>query len=82
MIFELLGYSTEEHGEDAVRYRAYTSSYRKADAFAKIKRINFTDSGHGIVFVAEKKTGPRKPTRYGCEAHVKAELARIAAEAS
>jgi hypothetical protein len=32
------------------RYRAYTTSKKKADEFmAKVTKIKFTDSGHGLV---------------------------------
>lgn len=34
---------------DDVRYREYTTSSRKAKAFKAIPRIQFTDSGHGII---------------------------------
>lgn len=44
-----------------VRYREYTTSARKAEAFKRVPRIQFTDSGHGIVpFVREHK-GRREP---------------------
>lgn len=33
-----------------VRYRAYTTSAKRAAAFERIPKIKFTDSGHGIVF--------------------------------
>ena len=32
------------------RYRRYTTSERKAEEFkSKVKRISFTDSGHGLI---------------------------------
>lgn len=43
---------------DDVRYRAYTGSVSKADRFRSVPRINFTDSGHGIVpVVSEGRQG-------------------------
>jgi len=63
MIYELLGYSTEERGEAAVRHREYTKSKTKADLFASLKRIQFSDSGHGIVFTAGPLSGSRKAVR-------------------
>jgi hypothetical protein len=57
----LEGYSTDRRSED-VRYRSYTTSQKKAEAFRRIPKIRFTDSGHGIVFSAFETTGqPRKP---------------------
>lgn len=43
---------------DDVRYREYTSSIRKAEAFKAIPKIQFTDSGHGIVPVV--KDAPKR----------------------
>lgn len=43
------------------RYRAYTKSVKKAEAFKLVSKIQFTDSGHGIVPVVtegERKRGP------------------------
>lgn len=54
MIWELIGYSTEERGEHAVRHREYTSSRRRAEDFAAIPRLDFTDSGHGVAYVREQ----------------------------
>lgn len=34
-----------------VRYRDYTTSVRKAEAFEKIPKIKFTDSSHGVIAV-------------------------------
>lgn len=50
MLYELEAYSTANYLD--VRYRAYTTSRKKAEAFEKIPKIQFTDSGHGIVFTA------------------------------
>ncbi len=53
MTFMLEGFNTDNRYDD-VRYRAYTSSKRKAAMFDKIPKIQFTDSGHGIVFHARE----------------------------
>ncbi len=62
-VWELTGYSTESYGDVAIRHREYTTSKRTATLFAQVPRIDFTDSGHGIVFVAEPHQGKRKPVR-------------------
>jgi len=63
----LEAYGTDSRYSDDVRFRAYTTSRKKAEAFKAIPRIQFTDSGHGIVFWAEElpPRTPRKPTRRG-----------------
>lgn len=63
MIWELIGYGTDSRYSDDVRHREYTSSRKKAELFARIPRIQFTDSGHGVVFVARPHKGRRGPTR-------------------
>jgi len=77
MVYELYGYDTEARDD---RVREYTSSKQLADLWKQIRRIQFTDSGHGIVFGAKPHTGKRKPTRRRTE-HVQQELARLRAEA-
>ena len=62
MVYELEAYNTDCRYTQDVRYRQYTSSKKKADAFNKIPKIQFTDSGHGIVFHAHETSGKRKPT--------------------
>lgn len=42
---------------DDVRYREYTTSARKAKAFEAVPKIQFTDSGHGIVPVVKDHRG-------------------------
>lgn len=39
--------STENWND--VRYREYTSSMRRAEAFRLVPKVRFTDSGHGVV---------------------------------
>lgn len=48
--YELTAYSTESFGPSSIRYRDYTTSLVKANRFNAIPKIQFTDSGHGIVF--------------------------------
>lgn len=55
----LYGYDTASR-ED--RVREYTSSKTLAQMWDKIERIQFTDSGHGIVFGSITHRGRRKPT--------------------
>ena len=58
MIYELEAYNTEN--SDDIRYREYTSSKKKAELFKLIPKIQFTDSGHGIVFWSREHSGKRK----------------------
>lgn len=51
MRWELIAYSTDMRFED-IRYRDYTTSEKKAKLFEQIPKIQFTDSGHGIIFNA------------------------------
>jgi len=63
MVYELVGYNTDSRYDD-IRYREYTNNKKKAELFNKIPKMQFTDSGHGIVFEAcelELRTR-RKPT--------------------
>lgn len=54
------------------RYRSYTSSERKAEAFKAVPRIPFTDSGHGIVPYVHEHSGPRLPLITVLADHVRA----------
>jgi len=60
MIYELIAYNTDCRYSQDIRYRIYTSSKKKVEAFNKIPKIQFTDSGHGIVFHASEHKGIRK----------------------
>ncbi len=62
MTYELIAYNTDCRYSQDVRYRAYTTSKKKADKFNLIPKIQFTDSGHGIVFDA-KELPPRTPRK-------------------
>lgn len=69
----LEGFNTDRRYSDDVRYRAYTTSKRKAAAFSRIPKIQFTDSGHGIVFSATelpRRTRKLEP-RYGLDEYVR-----------
>jgi hypothetical protein len=60
MIYELIAYNTDCRYND-VRYREYTSSKKKAELFNQIPKIQFTDSGHGIIFYSREHKGYKKP---------------------
>jgi hypothetical protein len=64
MVWELVAYNTDARHTSDVRHREYTSSKRTAELFARIPRIQFTDSGHGIEFSARPHRGKRQPTRH------------------
>lgn len=54
-----------------VRYREYTTSEKKAEIFRGVPKIQFTDSGHGIVpAVREHVRGPREPRNMMLADHV------------
>lgn len=63
MLWMLEAYNTESPGLGVidVRYRSYTTSQKRADAFERIPKIQFTDSGHGIVFHAISVKSRRLP---------------------
>ena len=63
MVYELIGYNTDSRYRDDVRHREYTMSAKKAELFRQIPKIQFTDSGHGIVFAAHEHRGPRGSIR-------------------
>lgn len=59
MVWQLEAYDTEMR---EARCREYTTSRRTAELWERIPRIQFTDSGHGIEFIAREHSGPRRPT--------------------
>ena len=62
MTYELLAFATSNPRND-IRYRRYTRSKLTAERFSKLPRIQFTDSGHGIVFtVREMGKGEKRNT--------------------
>lgn len=61
-----------------VRYREYTTSAKKAEIFKDVPKIQFTDSGHGIVpAVREHVKGPREPRNMMLCDHVQDYIAAI-----
>ncbi len=74
MVYELLAYNTDSRYRDDVRYRKYTTSRKLAEAFGKIPKIQFTDSGHGIVFTFKIHVGTRKKLRSEVADYVKEHL--------
>ena len=68
-LYELVAWNSDMRYRDDIRYRAYTTSEAKAKKFAAVPRIQFTDSGHGIVFSARPLTpGARRlPTVHNRE---------------
>jgi hypothetical protein len=73
----LEAYGTDSRYADDVRYRAYTRSAKKAEAFRRIPRIQFTDRGHGIVFTATEvpPRTKRLPLRYSLSDYIAEALA-------
>lgn len=69
MLWELTAWNTEDPRD--VRFRKYTTSKKKADAFQKIPKIQFSDSGHGIIFWACEHEGKRKPEITTVREHVR-----------
>ena len=69
----LEAFGTDSRYPDDVRFRAYTTSHKKAEAFDRIPKIQFSDSGHGIVFAA-RELPPRTrklDTRHGLADYVR-----------
>lgn len=59
-----------------VRYRAYTTSEKKAEAFkTKVTKIKFTDSGHGVVTVVTEVRSKHLPLIHAVSDHVKSCMA-------
>jgi hypothetical protein len=72
----LEAFNTDSRYPDDVRYRDYTTSARKAEAFERIPKIQFSDSGRGIVFRAVElapKTR-RLPKILGLREHIEEHL--------
>jgi hypothetical protein len=80
--YELVGFNTDARYRDDVRWREYTTSAKRADEFGQIRKIQFSDSGHGIVFEARELPpgARRKPVVHGVTSHVPGELVRIKRE--
>ena len=83
MVYELVGFNTDARYQDDVRWRRYTTSEKLAEQWGKIRRIQFSDSGHGIVFSARELApgAKRKKVVYPYhEDHADRELKRIKRE--
>lgn len=70
MVYELVAFNTDSRYPNDVRYREYTSSKKRAESFNKIPKIQFSDSGHGIVFSAGEHKGKRKPRIHTLSSYV------------
>ncbi len=58
---------------DDCRFREYTTSRFKAEVFqAKVKKIQFTDSGHGLVPTVREVKSRRDPVISTLRDHVRA----------
>lgn len=55
-MWELVAYNTDSRYPDDVRWREYTRNKKLAEMFRKIPKIQFSDSGHGIVFCVRECT--------------------------
>ncbi len=76
MIYVLEAYNTDCRYREDIRYREYTSSKRRAEAFEKIPKIQFSDSGHGICFSATPHRGARLPARRELNSYVQEHLVK------
>ena len=80
MIYELRAYNTDcrYYGSD-IRYRAYTTSEKRAKMFNQIPKIQFYDSGHGICFMSrECKFGEkRKPLVHVLNSYVSEHMSKL-----
>ena len=79
MTYELIAYNTDCRYPTDIRYRKYTTSKRIASDFEKIHKIQFTDSGHGIVFVSREYHGRKSPENHVLWVYVQSELLKIRA---
>lgn len=77
MIYELVAYNTDSRYPNDVRYRKYTTSKKLAEYFNKIPKIQFTDSGHGIVFTSHEHKGHKLPECTELFQYVYTELKKI-----
>jgi len=81
--YELIAYGTENRGySEDIRYREYTTSERKAKLFEQIPKIQFSDSGHGVVFHSRKMEYGQKKEKeiFMLSKYVRTHLDLIAAQ--
>ena len=76
-VWELRAWNTDSRCRDDIRYRNYTQSKKTAELFEKIPKIQFTDSGHGIVFSAWSHKGKRKPLIFTLSDYVSIEFSKL-----
>jgi len=76
-IYVLEAYNTDSRYRTDIRYREYTASKRRADLFNKIPKIQFSDSGHGIVFSATEHRGRREPRKTELSSYVMEQMAKL-----
>jgi hypothetical protein len=76
-IYELIAYNTDSRYREDVRYREYTTSKKRADLFNKIQKIQFSDSGHGIVFLGKEHTGRREPIKRELSSYVSEQMLKL-----
>lgn len=60
-----------------VRYREYTTSAKKAELFKQVPKVQFTDSGHGIVPHVKEHRGRREPRNMILQDHVVSSIVGI-----
>jgi hypothetical protein len=75
--WELIAYNTDSRYRDDIRYREYTRSRTRAEAFERIPKIQFSDSGHELIFAARElpPRTRREPLRYQLSDYVREHMA-------
>ncbi len=63
------------------RYREYTTSAKKAELFKTVPKVQFTDSGHGIVPHVHEHSGRRFPRNMMLADHVQEHIAALGRQA-
>jgi hypothetical protein len=76
-VYVLEAYNTDSRYPNDIRYREYTTSKTRADLFNKIPKIQFSDSGHGIVFWSHEHKGKRKELRRELSSYVFENLLKL-----
>ena len=76
-VYVLEAYNTDSRYPNDVRWREYTTSKKRAELFNKIPKIQFSDSGHGIVFSAREHQGRRKERRHEMVDYVCEQMAKL-----
>jgi hypothetical protein len=76
-VYVLEAYNTDSRYPDDVRWREYTNSKKRAELFNKIPKIQFSDSGHGVVFWAREHKGKRKETRHELHSYINEQMLKL-----